>query len=41
MSDCWYKELSVADRISQGDIFYPSIHIYPEPLAITTMATTV
>ena len=32
MSDCWYKELSAADRISQGDIFYPSIHIYsPSP----------
>lgn len=32
MSYCWYKELSSADRISQGDIFYPSIHIYsPSP----------
>lgn len=36
MSDCWYKELSSADRISQGDIFYPSIHIYsPSPSIVT------
>ncbi len=28
MSHSWYKELSTADPITQGDIFYPSIHIY-------------
>ncbi len=28
MSNSWYQELSPTDPISQGDIFYPSIHIY-------------
>lgn len=36
MSDCWYKELLAAAPISQGDIFYPSIHIYsPSPNKVT------
>jgi len=40
MSDSWYEEISAAEPISQGDIFYPTIDIYSVvPRTVTEIDT--